>query len=394
VPIDRISKAQRWLDLIAYLLGRRRPVTVEQIFSAVPAYREAAGPEGDPLPASVRRMFERDKDELRTLGVPIETERFTINYGTEFVDGYVLRPDAFYLPYLKLVDEAVVPASPETYARAAAAGHAAGRDASGAPSARSGAPSAQEFTAGEVQLLLGALQEAAGLPDSPFADASSSAARKLSFDLGLADRTGPVRAEEPGGSEQAAMIRQLSEALLRRKRVDFRYHGIRRGEPTDRSVAPYGLFMERGAWYLVGFDELRDGIRVFHAGRMEAPRTNSRAPATADYAIPDDFDLSSHRDREAWQFGEEDEPVTARVRFQAPHDRWAARNGYGEPEETAGPAAGQTGGHASIRRFTVRDPGPFCDWILGLQGAADILEPPELRAEVGRRARAIAEGHR
>lgn len=366
MPTESISKTQRWLDLIAFLLGRRRPVTVEQIFASVPAYRDAAGPEGDPLPASVRRMFERDKDELRTLGVPIETERFTINYGTELVDGYALRPDAFYLPYLKLVDEAAT--------------HAPGN-----------APA--EFTAGEVDLLIGALREAAALPDSPFAEASASAARKLSFDLGPADRPGPIRVE-PGAPEQAAVIRELSEALLRRKRIRFRYHGIRRGEPTDRAVAPYGLFMERGVWYLVGRDDLRDGIRVFHAGRIEAPRVNSRAPGTPDFDIPAEFDLGSYRDREAWQLGQEDDPVTARVRFEPPHDRWVARNGYGEADLPAAAGDEVAAPATSIRRFTVSDPGPFCDWILGLRGAAEILEPPELRAEVGRRATAIEQGHR
>lgn len=364
---ERISKAQRWLDLVAFLLGRRRPVTVEQIFSGVPAYRDAAGPESDPLPASVRRMFERDKDELRTLGVPIETERFSINYGTELVDGYVLRPDAFYLPYLKLVDEA------------------AGSE---------GGANAQEFTAPEVELLLDALHEAAELPDSPFAEASVSAMRKLTFDLGPANRPGPIRAEEPGAREQATVIRELSEALLRRKRVEFRYHGIRRGEPTERSVAPYGLFMERGAWYLVGFDGLRDGIRVFHAGRIEALRTNPRAPATPDFEIPASFDLGLYRDREAWQFGDEEDAVTARVRFRPPHDRWAARNDFGEPDAAEELAAESETPAGSIRRFTLHHAGPFCDWILGLRGAAEILDPPELRAEVARRARSIAEGHR
>ena len=43
MPEEKITKAQRWLDLIACLLGRRRPMTVEQIFEAVPAYRPDVG---------------------------------------------------------------------------------------------------------------------------------------------------------------------------------------------------------------------------------------------------------------------------------------------------------------------------------------------------------------
>ena len=50
-------KPTRWLDLVAFLLDRRYPVTREQIFAKVGGY--------DGEPESARRKFERDKDELR-----------------------------------------------------------------------------------------------------------------------------------------------------------------------------------------------------------------------------------------------------------------------------------------------------------------------------------------
>ena len=100
---DRISKTQRWLDLIAFLVGRKVPVEVERIMEAVPSYAEKYV-EGDAKAReTVRRMFERDKDELRELGIPIETVPLSLHYGAEEVMAYRLSDRDFYLPYLKLV---------------------------------------------------------------------------------------------------------------------------------------------------------------------------------------------------------------------------------------------------------------------------------------------------
>ncbi|MCG6988065.1 MAG: hypothetical protein LJF06_07780, partial [Gemmatimonadetes bacterium] len=102
---DKISKLQRWLDLVAYLAGRRVPATAEEVWAAVPAY--VRGLEGDAKEhETVRRMFERDKDDLRAAGIPIETVTFSINYGTEESHGYRLLRRDFHLPYLRLVREA------------------------------------------------------------------------------------------------------------------------------------------------------------------------------------------------------------------------------------------------------------------------------------------------
>ncbi|MCL7974101.1 MAG: hypothetical protein M8835_06040, partial [marine benthic group bacterium] len=57
----RIQKAQRWLDIIAYLVGRRIPATVDEIMEAVPAYAGRWGSENARDRDTVRRMFERDK---------------------------------------------------------------------------------------------------------------------------------------------------------------------------------------------------------------------------------------------------------------------------------------------------------------------------------------------
>jgi len=100
-PPDRAakphSKLQRWTDLIAALLARQYRATFDDLAREVPAY--AAGLDPDHKD-SVKRTFERDKDELREFGVPIESVAVDEGENT----GYRLRATKFYLPYLTVTD--------------------------------------------------------------------------------------------------------------------------------------------------------------------------------------------------------------------------------------------------------------------------------------------------
>jgi proteasome accessory factor B len=354
-----ISKTQRWLDLIAFLVGRRVPVTVEQLLEGIPAYAEKWVDGTETAQASVRRMFERDKDELRELGIPVETVQFRINYGAEEALAYRLARKDFYLPYLELLRRGE---------------HAAPRQ------------STLQFTPEELTPLLDGLLRVAEVPSSPLASDARSALRKLSFDLIPSDVPGSVVAfaEPPGADEVRARTEQLSGALLRRKRVRFRYSGIARGQVTERDVAPYGLLFQHGHWYLIGHDALRDAVRVFRVSRMEELAVNQTRANSPDYEIPDDFELAELRNRSAWELGGEDDPETvALVRFAFPRSLWAERNALGELER-------QEPDGAAVRRFRVRQTGPFVRWLLSLQGEAEVIEPAELAGELRRVAGEVA----
>ncbi len=361
---DRISKTQRWLDLLAFLLGRRTVATVDEIFAAVPAYCRAIDGDSKGSRESVRRMFERDKDELRTAGIPIESERFLVNFGGELEDGYRLRASDFYLPRVRVEDEADGPS-----------GRRATRE------------EPFEVAAEDLEVTLAALREAADIPDSPFAADTRSALRKLSFDLDpVATDPSVFRVIQTGGPELRSAIVTLSDALIRRKRVTFSYQTPARDLPTPRDVAAYGLMLESGNWYLVGHDALRDDIRVFRVDRMDNPIPNRKRPGTADYDIPSWFSMARYRDRRAWQYGARDEPVQARVRFSDPLTLWAERNGFGHPDEDA-----EAGG--SLRSFEVHGVDPFIDWVLGLGGGAEILEPPAIVSALLARAAEVCAAH-
>lgn len=363
---DRITKLQRWLDLIAYLVGRRMPVVVEELMERVPAYAEKWKSEDPKKMATARRTFERDKDELRKLGIPIRTVSYAINFGTEQVEGYRIDRKDFYLPYLRI----------------------AGRMAR----APGGAPrlAEVELTDEEARTALEALRRVSDIPAFPLAKEARSAFRKLAFDLDPAafGSDHPVLyVDRPGISEELDRLRQLSAALIARKRVRFRYHGMRRGEQTERDVAPWGLMFQQGHWYLVGHDETRGDVRVFRVGRMEAPVANTRSPNTPDYEIPPDFRLDAFANRAAWELGAPDEaPVQADVLFRFPASLWAERNGHGELIERREDGS-------CVRSFSIRQVRPFAQWLLGMEGDAVVLGPPALREAVRDLATAVVAAH-
>ncbi|MFW6200161.1 MAG: helix-turn-helix transcriptional regulator [Gemmatimonadota bacterium] len=391
---NRISKVQRWLDLVSFLVGRRFPVDVDEVMRNVPAYAErwVEGSEKDR--ASVRRMFERDKDELRELGVPLESVEYSINYGAERAEGYRLARKDFYLPYLRLLEEGEDRGETEVTENGRAeegrAEEARGREAEAteAPPPFSDAPTF-ELREDEASLALDALDHVLDRDAFPLRDDARAARRKLTFDLdpNALERTPVLWIDPPGAADRAGLLDELSGALLRRKRVRFTYHGIARNRHTEREVDPWGLLFQHSHWYLVGRDRNRDARRVFRVSRMEPVEVNDRRPATPDYEIPEDFDLADLRGRDAWELGDE-EALRARVRFDFPRSLWAERNDVGalvSRDEEDG---------AQLREFEVIQTDPFLRWILSLAGDARIVEPPELVDAFHEMARQLAAMYR
>jgi proteasome accessory factor B len=363
------TKLQRWLDIIAYLVGRRLPVSVDELLCNVPAYARRWSSDDETQRQSARRGFERDKDELRRLGIPIRTVPYYTPDQPDRIEGYILEPRDFYLPYLDLVKQ-VSDATPYTDRMK---------------------PGRLEIAEADAPLALEALRRVANVPGFPLQREARSAFRKLAFDIDpaqYAPAESPVLfIDRPGAAELTQLLRVLSNALLGRKRVRFTYNGMYRGEQTDRDVAGYGLMFQHGHWYFIGHDALRDDIRVFRVGRMSNVVANATAPNTADYEVPAGFSLDAYAGREAWELGEKDEqPVVARVRFRFPLSLWAERNGYGRLETKA------TDG-AQVRAFDVHQVNPFLRWILGLEGEAEVVDPPELKDELRAMARAIVIAH-
>jgi proteasome accessory factor B len=208
-------KTERLLSLVVCLLSARRYLTANQIRAAVPGYPESFD--------AFKRMFERDKEELRELGIPLETGT---NAGGDEELGYRISRQAYELPDIRLEPDevAVLGLAARVWRRAELAGAADG-----------------------ALLKL----RAAGV------DADD--------DLSQVRIEPRVQTAEPA-------FGPLWEAVRDRRPVTFVHRVPGRGA-LRRNLEPWGVAYSYGHWYVVGFDTDRAAERVFRLSRIEGAVT-------------------------------------------------------------------------------------------------------------------------
>ena len=225
------EKTERLLNLLIALSSASRPVSREEIRSWL---LDLYG--SDQSADAFEKMFERDKDELRTMGIPIET---VTNAHNEVV-GYTIDRSVLRLTDIK-------------------------------------------FTTAELAVL----NTAAALWSSASASSPArSAILKLEATSGVTlNESSIVTALNPSLPEGS--LRPLLDAIKNRVLVHFQYQ--RAGQPlSKRSVAPWGVVTREGHWYLVGFDTDRGAIRTFRLSRI---RGDIKTGDSTDITAPADVDL-------------------------------------------------------------------------------------------------------
>jgi len=344
-------KVQRWIDLLAALLLNRTPVTFRELARDVPAYlADGSVRDGRPSP-TVKRMFERDKEELLAQGVPI----LTVGERGDEEAAYLLRARDFYLPYLGVVSTRGIK-------------HPAKVDRYGYRSLETLA-----FEPDELEMIAQGARCAMQTGDPTLADHTRSALRKLAFDLELGDAGGASSEMlvPPATRADPTVLELLGKALFHRKRVSFFYHGIEVEKGGERHAEPYGLFFLNGHWYLAAHDVDKQALRNFRVSRISKVGVNKAKPGTGDYEIPVAFSLRDHaRSRHAWEIGDGN-AHDAVVEFNGQSGAALAAAALGTPEDSS----------PSRRRFRVRRTDSFARWLLSLAGEATPVEPPELVRE-------------
>ncbi|WP_062215364.1 YafY family protein [Streptomyces sp. NBRC 109706] len=208
-----IAKAERLMNLALCLLNTGRPLSKRELRTSIEAYIEVTSED------AFNRTFERDKDDLRELGMVIET--------VESIDGevgYLARRDRNQLPPVTLDAEeaAALGLVAKVWQQARLAGAASG-----------------------------ALQKlrAAGIP---LAEAEQ-------------DRYSALEPRVPAGE---AAFEPLMIACRDRRVVTFAYRKSNAASPGSRQVEPWALECWHGNWYLAGWDRGRGAERVFRLSRI------------------------------------------------------------------------------------------------------------------------------
>ncbi len=194
------SVVERVLNLLIYLLESPVPVTAEDVRQTVAGYDAQTDD-------AFHRMFERDKDVLRRLGVPIKREALD---AWEIDYGYTVDPDEYAVPDPGLTQEERVALSLAARMVRLGGSHA-GLDA---------------------LLKLGGIERGAGI-------------EPLGADLGA----------------EAENLGALFGAITEHRSIAFSYRGSKRG------LNPYGIAHRRGHWYLLGAGG--DGERIYRVDRID-----------------------------------------------------------------------------------------------------------------------------
>lgn len=226
------QKTERLINLTMALLGTKRFLSKAEIFRTVAGY---TGSE-----VTKERMFERDKDDLRALGISIHVG----NHDPLFEDelGYRIFENEYELTLGELT------------------------------------PSELSYLSLAATIWRNQLFASSGAMALLKLDALSGTG--LREDFGHA--TLSLENETP-------LFPALWEAITERKNIAFTYRSTSVGV---RKVSPFGLTLWHGSWYLVGLDLDKEEMRVFKVSRIISEITFKSAPSA--FTIPDDFSISKH----------------------------------------------------------------------------------------------------
>jgi proteasome accessory factor BC len=323
------DKLIRQLSLVAFLMAERRAITARDIKGNVEGYQEMSD-------EAFARRFYSDRAELIALGVPLHSQRDEYT-GEEL---YTMRSEAYFLPQLDLKDDELAALQTALYLLEG------------------------KFAYAEPLRL--ALQNLAlGRPG--FAEAPTDTALRVEV------------LDPEYSAELAGRLGKLEGAISKQRTVKFKYWSISRDSEEERTLNPYALFQDNGAWYVVGQDLVREDIRTFRVSRIRGDiRFATRRER--DFRLPAEFEIEPYRDRPPWQIGD----LVAEAKIEVADDTawWVERT---------------FGGHGRVEDgvfFTeYSSPGQLASWIVRQDGRASPVAPPELRREVARSLRLVRDRH-
>jgi proteasome accessory factor C len=162
--------------------------------------------------------------------------------------------------------------------------------------------------------------------------------------------------------EEESLVATLTEAIRERRLVEIEYLKEEEGTPTAHLVEPYTIERRLPHWYVHTWDRTRDDERSFRLDRMRSARLAG-----------EEFEP-----REGFEPGQLDDALVARVLYSPAVARWEVERGARPLSDGSAINEQQVGS---------------AEWLIGeilrYRGEAELLEPPELRRAIAKRAQSL-----
>ncbi len=312
------ARIERLMNLVIYLKWTTRYVPAQQIRERVAGYSDSESDE------AFSRMFERDKSDLREIGIPIQVGPVSKTYGGE---GYRIRADEYAMDPIDLdADEAAAVAIAAAMWRS---------------------PELTQSAQSALQKLKAAGEEV----DGPGAAA------------GLASGL-------DAGSDAEAALTTLLTGITTHRQVRFGHRRDKTKPYADRTLHPWGVVTRNGTFYVVGHDVDRGEVRTFRGSRIGDVRVLDEPAITA----PAGFDARRYvAEFAALGYDTQGE---ARIWLAAGRGRGLRRSAVGAVDETFRDRPG------TVVTVPLRSLGTLAGAVAGLGADAVVLEPTELRDAV------------
>lgn len=321
---QRVDRTERLLNLVICLMATSTAVPRSDIRARIPGYSDAASD------TAFERMFERDKDELRSMGIPVDT---VTDHSGEVVgyriveDDYALQPVDFTLE-----ERAAIAVAAQVWSQAA------------------------------------------------IAPVAGTALRKLESLDGTAADWVPANLH---GSVQLtasdAALLPLMSAVRHDRVVTFDYRTPTQDESTRRTVSPWGMRSVSGRWLLVGYDHDRQDQRSFRLSRIEGTVTVSAR--LREHQPPAGFDIAAI---DADGMNEDTIEATLRI---APHRGAALRRLAVSVDGSDDPFAAGT---VTVSARSIDD---LVSLVCAAGSDVVVLEPPKVVSAVVTALTALRVGH-
>lgn len=314
-------KIVRQLNLLILFLQSRESITFTGIKECIEEYKKHKE-------ETARKLFERDKSDLRKMGIPLN---FNKSEGT-----YEIEKQRFYLQKIDLTDEekillrVMINLLLNTY----------------------------EFPIFKDELIL-SVQKLAASYKTPY---------KVENLLPSYMLTSQLRKTNEG---IARILSIIATAIFEKKRLYLQY-AAQEEKTEGRSVDPLGMIFREGTAYMVAFCHLRQAIRIFNVSRISNLKIVEIEKDDTPFKVPVDFKIEKYSKREIWEFDIEP-PFIAEVRFSS-EISWIIENQF----KKKAPIERLSNGDILFKP-TVTNMEGFANFVLSFGDKAIAEKPEKLR---------------